>query len=904
MRFQILDVDYIQNSKPIIRIFGRDEEGKSLCCFYEGFTPYFYVRADEEKIRNLLENKPEVVEISKEKKFPAIGYRKEPVEVLKISVKKPEDVVKIRELITASRIDAEIFEADILFKYRFMIDHDLYGMDWLETDAARVSTHTVKCSAYQMESFRKIEKEEISGLKYMAFDIECLPKDCTKPLDSRSDPIIIISMAFSHEYKGKKTIIMATKTVGTDRKNIFCFASEEEMLKRFIEIIDDYDPDIITGYNVQNFDLPYLLERMRQNKINTTFGRCSSKPVFTRKVGLLEQCTIPGRVVFDPYQVLKKDPGVRYKQYDLNTIAKEILGEQKLDIKYREMSKYWNGNNDMVVKFISYAEKDAELALKLVTEKKLIDKFFALAKLSGLLLQDTFGGQAIRVETKLMHEFRKRGILMPSKPSAEELNRRIVDRDKMGLKGATVLEPKKGLHTEGCTLVLDFKSLYPSIIRTYNISPDTILPPDSNEKHTISPVGTKFIDASIYEGAMPTVLKHLLEMRSRVKKEMKTATGDRKRTLDATQLAIKIMANSFYGYTGFAMARLYVLEIASSITSIGRQNLETTKKMVEENFPYKVIYADTDSVFLETNIKNLDEAKKVGEEVSKFVSEHLPGYLELDFEKIFRTFLILTKKRYAGWSFEPTPDGWKDKIVMKGIETVRRDWCELVSDTMNHILELILKKGDVKGSVEYVKDILQKLKRNEIPLEKLTVIKGITKDPRNYKGTLPHIELAKKIAKRRPESPPQIGDRIGFVIVAGNAMLSKRAEEPEYAKENKISIDSEYYISCQLLPAIERILQAVGVTTTELLGGGHQASMADILSNKSRVLNHNIDIEYERMGKKSPKENEANVLDGWEEFLCEKCKKSYRRMPLNGFCGCGGRILILYQGSVAEKCRQ
>jgi DNA polymerase I len=898
MLFQLLDADYLQNGKPIIRLFGRDTEGKAVCCFVEGFSPYFYARGDEKSLRELLEGKPEISSIESRKKFPAIGYRKEPVKVFKITVKKPEDVPKLREELIAKG-KFEIFEADILFRYRFLIDHDLYGMDWIETDAKRTVTQTVKCTSYQAKEFKKIQKEENSDLKYMAFDIECLPKDFTKPLDSKQDPIIMISMAFSHEYKAKKTIVLVGKPVKTEKKNIFCFSTEEEMLKRFMEIIDDYDPDIMTGYNAQNFDLPYILERMRQNKIVPTFGRCSSKSAFSRKIGAGEQCFVPGRVVFDPYVVLKNDPGIKFRQYDLNTVAMEMLGEKKLDIKYRDMASHWNGTQEMINKFILYAEKDSELALKLVTEKKLIDKFFALSKISGLLLQDTFGGQSIRVETKLLHEFKKRNMLMPAKPAKEELNRRITERDSLGLKGATVLEPKKGLHTNGCTLVLDFKSLYPSIIRTYNISPDTIILEKESpvEKFSTSPTGARFVDSSIHPGTLPTVLKDLLDMRSKVKKEMKNASGDKKIMLDSTQFAIKIMANSFYGYTGFAMARLYVLEIASSITGYGRDNLQITREMIEKNFPYKVIYADTDSVFLETSITDLDEAKKVGEEVSKYVSENLPGYLELDFEKILRTFLILTKKRYAGWSFEKSKDGWKDKLVMKGIETVRRDWCPLVSDTMNTILIMILKQGDVKGATDYVKDIVQKLKRNEIPLEKLTMIKGITKNPKDYKGMLPHIELAKKLTSRRPEDPPQIGDRLGFVIIAGNNMLSKRAEDPDHVRENKIPIDSDYYINCQLLPAIERVLRAVDVTTTELLGGGRQTNIFDIVNNKKRVEKQEIVINYE---KPIPKP----VLGGWEEFICEKCRKSHKRIPLSGLCTCGGRIMISFQGSVAEKCKQ
>ena len=182
------------------------------------------------------------------------------------------------------------------------------------------------------------------------------------------------------------------------------------------------------------------------------------------------------------------------------------------------------------------------------------------------------------------------------------------------------------------------------------------------------------------------------------------------------------MSNSFYGYTGYIRARLYMMDVANSITSYGRMNLEKMKQIIEKNYSYRVIYADTDSAFVKTDIKNLDDAKALGEKISKDVTESLPGQLILEFEKIYRTFLILSKKRYAGWKFEYS-DGWKDGIDMKGIETVRRDWCPLVSKVMNEVLVTILKEGDLKRAIEIVKEVVEKLRRNEVPMEDLTVVK-------------------------------------------------------------------------------------------------------------------------------------------------------------------------------------
>ena len=420
-----------------------------------------------------------------------------------------------------------------------------------------------------------------------------------------------------------------------------------------------------------------------------------------------------------------------------------------------------------------------------------------------------------------------------------------------------------------------------------NVSPDTLTSAGENTHQ--SPSGAYFIDNGVREGLLPKILTGVLAARGSAKKQMKTAKGEEKRILNAKQLALKDIANSMYGYTGYIRARLYTIDVASTITAYGRKNIEKTRKLVEENFPVEVVYGDTDSIFVKTKTTNLDEAREIGESISKFITERLPGHLELEFEKIYRTFLILTKKRYAGWKFDKTEEGWHDELQMRGIETVRRDWCPLVSELMLQVLNTVLKEGDLAKAIELVKGTINDLRSGNIPMEKLTIIKGITKSVESYEGMLPHIELARKLTARNPQDPPKIGDRLGFVIVKGDQMLSKRAEDPKYAEQNKIPLDSDYYIQSQLFPPIERIFSAVGVQKSEIFGNGRQTSLGDIMSGNKRMLKHTIEIDYKK------------PLDGWEEFVCKKCKKTYRRMPLNGACECGGEILISYHGSTSDK---
>jgi len=261
------------------------------------------------------------------------------------------------------------------------------------------------------------------------------------------------------------------------------------------------------------------------------------------------------------------------------------------------------------------------------------------------------------------------------------------------------------------------------------------------------------------------------------------------------------------------------------------------------------------------------------------MTEKLPGVMELEFEKIFMRFLPLTKKRYMGWSMERGGNGeWKEGIVMKGIETVRRDWCELTGETMKEIIEIILKKNDVKEAVNYFKTVVNGLLEGKVDIDKLTITKTITKKPEAYAGIQPHVEVIKKMKQRGALEIPGTGDRIGYVIVKGMDMLSKRAEDPSYVKEMGLSLDSRYYIDNQLLPPLERIFTAIGVSKEELLGMGKQMGLAEAINNHNR--------------KEEAEEPITVGIDDVNGYICGRCHKSFARPPLLGRCACGGTFLF------------
>ncbi|MEM7826510.1 MAG: DNA polymerase domain-containing protein [Candidatus Aenigmatarchaeota archaeon] len=885
--FQLLDVDYIMlENHPVVRILGKTEEGKTVCAFYEGFYPYFYVlpkEGMEERVVDELKKNfsNDLKNIERVEKFLPIGFQEKKKELLKITLKDPSRTSTIREHLRKQNFVQDIFEADILFKYRFMADFSLFGMNWYKVQGTPIHTQNIKADqVIKMEKIEPVEKIENVPFKYLALDIEVVSEGLADP---SKFPIAIISMSFFPAFNGNNTLVLVAKNnIKRIDKDVLTFNNEKEMLEKFLEIVDKFDPDIILGYNINDFDLPYINERLKINKLKKTLGRCNEKPLSSRKLSENRyKNSVFGRVIVDPYWIIKDMAGRGFfrglKRFGLGDVSKYLLGEDKVEFSHADIPVAWNGSEEDMRRFIEYARKDSELVLRLLLEKQLLDKYIGISKVCGLLLQDSLDmGEAGKVENLLLREFDKEDFVLPCKPSDKEIARRKAERDVKGFKGAFVLEPEVGLHTN-CVVYLDFMSMYPSIFISYNICPTTLLIEKRDDIEAITtPFGTSFVPPEIRKGIIPRTLERLIKERNLVKTQMKMEKDpEKKRALDAYQEGLKRIANASYGYTGFLLGRIYVLNIANAITSCGRYYIQETKKLVEANTPYKVIYGDTDSVMIRTDTQDIDKAIEIGNQIANFLNEKFEGKLKIKVENVFKTLLILTKKRYAGWSFEKVDSQYKDEIVMKGIETVRRDWCDLVSETQEAVLNILLKEQNPRKAFTYFKEVVQKLQSGQIPLEKLVIIKGISKNLEDYKGVQPHVELVKKMKKRGETEIPSIGDRVGFVIVKGLQMVSERAEDPEYVKKHGLKIDSRYYIESQLLPPLERIFEVIGVNKAELVGLGRQLVLGEAISNHKKI--------------------EGRPISNVEGVVCVNCNSTFRRIPLIGRCtSCGGELQFYF----------
>jgi DNA polymerase delta subunit 1 len=351
-----------------------------------------------------------------------------------------------------------------------------------------------------------------------------------------------------------------------------------------------------------------------------------------------------------------------------------------------------------------------------------------------------------------------------------------------------------------------------------------------------SPAGDTFVKASKAKGILPEILEELLGARKRAKADLKKATDPlQKAVLDGRQLALKISANSVYGFTGATVGQLPCLEISSSTTAYGRTMIDHTKKMVEDKYrtvngytgDAEVIYGDTDSVMIKFNTPDLAEAMKLGEEAAVYVSDTFLKPIKLEFEKVYWPYLLISKKRYAGLLWTNTEK--YDKMDTKGIETVRRDNCLLVRQVIETVLEKILKERDEQGAIEYVQNTISDLLQNKLDFSQLVITKGFTKDADSYGVKMAHIELAQRMRQRDPATAPVVGDRIAYVIIkaAKNAKAYEKSEDPIYALENNLPIDTKHYLDQFLTKPLLRIFEPiVHNAASVLLHGEHTRRIA------------------------------------------------------------------------------
>lgn len=894
--FMQVDVDYytdsphpkyccVQNNKvPVIRMFGVTEAGNSVMAHIHGFMPYFFVpcpngftdkrifhdslerqlqqRANDRKLQHM------VLAVEVHEKSTLFQWQGGTHSLFfRVEVGIPNLVAMARTIceggfeLTENRGSfpgCTTYETNIPFALRFMVDRKIPGGGWVEvSDQYEIRPDNRKRSHCQIEvdtHYNQIMVQDwmkIAPLRVLSFDIECYNQEGKGFPVAQKNPVIQIAVVVKehgrdeHVMKGVWVLDSCADIAGA---NVFSFEKEGDLLVSFRDFLEMVDPDLITGYNICNFDLPYLLERAETLGIKQfsylSRLRDSQSRIRNNNFNGREsvEISIDGRVQFDMMVVVLREHKLR--SYSLNFVSAHFLGDQKEDVHYSMIGELHTTSAETRRRLALYCLKDALLPVSLFDRLLCLYNYIEMARVTGTPINYLLNrGQMIKVTSQLLRKAQEHDYLLPTLRSQSS-------DDKF--EGATVLDPMCGFYKAPIT-TLDFASLYPSIMMAHNLCYCTLVPPEkvnsmNPEELTKTPSGNHFVKTKVRRGLLPMILDELLSARKRAKKAMKEATDPLVRdVLNGRQLALKISANSVYGFTGATQGQLPCLEISTSVTSFGRQMIDHTKKLVEEKYRIQngyshdavVVYGDTDSVFVKFGTGSVEEAMKLGVEAAEMVSETFLHPIKLEFEKVYFPYLLLNKKRYAGLYW--TKPEKHDYLDTKGIETVRRDNCALVQQVVDTVLRKILIDKSIPDAIDYVKGIIAQLLQNNIDLSMLVISKSLGKgaNAEDYKNqNVAHVQLAQKMAKRDPSTAPGAGDRVPYVIVAGSkdSKQYEKAEDPLYVLQNDLNVDAKHYIEHQLHQPLMRIFEPIMPDAESILfAGDHTRKVSNVASSSSAM---------------------------------------------------------------------
>jgi DNA polymerase I len=771
--FWLLDVNYeVKNNIPEVWLWGIDDSGKRVLIIDRNFLAYFYAVVEDgadpakviEEIRK--EQDPFIVKLEVvERKF--FG---KPVKAIKVYCKDPDFIPKYAKAFRKLEGVKDCLEDDIRYSMRYLIDNNVVPCGWHEIEAAEeTNTRGVQVDkVYTAKTHPKLlEKAEAPQLKILGFSAIYYSREGSPKPDR--NPVIIISVATN---RGEEKQFLA------DDKN------DKPVLEAFINYVRKLDPDIIVGYGVNGQDWQYLNERCKKLGLRLHVDKAGTEP----HTSVYGHVSITGRTNIDLFDFAGEFPEVKVKT--LENLA-DYLGVMKIEnrtlIEDVDFADYWDAKEKReTLKKFSMENTHCVMGIA----EAILDFAMQLSNLVGLPL-DHVGTAAVgfRVEWFLIKHAQKIGELVPKR----------IEQPYRPYVGAIVLKPEPGLHEN--IAVLDFKSMYPNIMITYNLSPDTYVP----SKEPIPPCG-------VYEtpevkhrfrkepaGFYKEVLSYLINVREEIRSKMKKISPEsvEYRVLDARQKAVKVITNASYGYAGWIGARWYIKPVAEAATAWGRHTILNAINMTEKA-GLKVVYGDTDSIFLK------HEPEKI-EKLSKEIQEKLG--LEIKPDKVYvRIFFTEAKKRYAGL----LPDGQLDIV---GLEVIRGDWAVVAKKVQGKVLETILKEQSPKKAAQFVQQFIYELRQRRVPYRDLIIWKTLTKPVEEYEIKASHVEAAKMLMEKGWKLA--VGDKIGYVAVIGTGRLYERVKPYAFASYDEV--DMEYYVSKQVVPAAARILESFGITEEQLL---------------------------------------------------------------------------------------
>src|SRR3989344_1824516 len=763
-----------RDEKTIVQIFGRMENGQSFVTI-NTLEPYCFIReSDLSKVKKILGKY--VLE-----KTACSNFKGEPV--IKIKAQNQSMLNKLSEALHHKEIDT--YEADVKPHTRFLIDNDLFFSVKIEGEYA--SSERID-RIYHEPSIKPSPAK--TNLKVLSLDTE-----------SSKNNGQLFCIGISGESYEKTFMITKEKL-----NNVISCSTEEECLIKFKEEIIKQDPDIITGWNIIDFDILYLKNLFKKNKISFDIGRTNDEPHLRIESGFFKASTanIPGRQVIDAFNSIK-DPYIKeapsikhaeFETYSLEAVAQAVLGTGKLikgKDRYEEIERMYKTNQK---KLVDYNILDCKLAYDILKKTRMLDLAIERAELTGMAL-DRLGASVAAFDSLYIREARKQNMVSPTT--------RYSSKEK-GITGGYVKSSKPGIYNN--VLVLDFKSLYPSIMRTFNIDPASRL--EKKESGAIeSPNHVYFINT---EGILPKLIEKMHTAREKAKKEKR----------ELSNYAIKIIMNSFFGVLANPNCRYYNYDMANAITHFGQMIIKLTAEEIE-NKGYKVIYSDTDSVFIDTDLGK-EKANALGKEIQQYINDfykeyinkhfNIESFLELQFEKQYLSMMLpavrikgteeakAAKKRYAGL----IEKNGEEEIEIIGLEAIRGDWTEAAGEFQRELLMKVFHKEQVE---KFIKEYIKKIKERKLDTQ-LIYRKSIRKELAEYtKTTPPHVKAARLL------------DSLDSTIIE----YYITTEGPEPIQKHKHPIDYDHYINKQIEPIANQVLSLLGKSMDDILKNSKQAKL-------------------------------------------------------------------------------
>jgi DNA polymerase-2 len=753
---------------PVIHIYGRLESGATFLVRDDRQRPHFFIRAaDAERAAALGAILPK---ISAKQTFDGA-----PAAMLEVDA--PPEVPAVRDRLHIANIDT--FEADVRFATRYLIERGIKGGCEIEGDA--VAGEGI---AWTFENPLLRPADVKIEPRVLSFDIET---------HGKAERLLAISLYASGV---DEVLIVDGSERAMPEKATRC-ADEFAALDAFCERVRRFDPDVLTGWNIIDFDLTVLQRIAARVRHPLPLGRDTGAVRIRKAQGYFGsgQANVPGRLVLDGIDMLR-GAFIRMDDYSLDAVARRVLGEGKAvsgDVRDRMAEITHNYRHDLAA-FSLYARTDARLAFEIVEKLNVVRLAFARSQLAGMT-PDRVAASIASFDFLYLSELEKLGIVAPTVRSGDS------SVYEAGQDGGHVLEPVAGLHAE--VWVFDFKSLYPSIIRTFNIDPLSYIAQLSPDQDVIRTPGGAFRREP---AILPRMLDALFPQREAAKR-----AGD-----EVAANAIKILMNSFYGVLGTSACRFYNPALANSITRTGRDLLLWSKRWFE-TAGFKVLYGDTDSLFVASSGGDPAEAHERGRQLAVALNEELSHYvaerwnvgsrLELKFEKLYRRLFLPharhstrgASKRYAGLRHGDTIDS----LEFIGMEVVRRDWTALAKQVQRELYQRLFTDQAVDV---YLADVVRQVRSGALD-QLLVYRKNLRKDAGQYTETTPpHVAAARKSTQ-----PP--GRLVSYLITTAGPEPMDNIQHP---------IDREHYVVKQIKPVAEPVLETLGLDFDRVIGDSRQ----------------------------------------------------------------------------------